>query len=105
MVVATPLPPPPRKGGTKPKSKSKADAFRAKMREVIIRLMSTYGPKLSITMVGIHVRPYGAQWRSVFEEMVQDGVIVRETQNVDGRIVFVHSLAPTADGSADLVAG
>jgi hypothetical protein len=45
-------------------------------------------------MIGIHVRPYGAGWRDVFEEMVRDGTILRETQNVKGRIVFIHTLAP-----------
>jgi hypothetical protein len=90
MAVAVP----PRKAlgtGGKP---NKVDAFQTRMRDVIVRLMSTYGPKLSITMIGIHVRPYGAEWRSVFEEMVLDGTVIRETQNVDGRIVFIHTLAP-----------
>jgi hypothetical protein len=71
-----------------------------KMRGVIIRLMSTYGPKLSITMVGIHVRPHGTDWRTVFEDMVNDGTIIRETQNVNGRIVFIHSLAAHVDPSS-----
>jgi hypothetical protein len=51
-------------------------------------------------MIGIHVRPYGAGWRTVFEQMVSDGDVIRETQNVDGRIVFIHTLAPVGDGAS-----
>jgi hypothetical protein len=65
-----------------------------RIREAIVRLMRTYGPKLSTTMVGIHVRPFGTDWRDIFEEMIRDGTVIRETENVGGRIVFIHQLAP-----------
>ena len=78
----------------------KTVTFEGKIRSVIVRLMSTYGPKLSTTMIGIHVRPYGAGWRRVFEQMVIDGTVIREAANVDGRVVFIHTLSEEALGAA-----
>jgi hypothetical protein len=83
---------PPIRQGKADKQIARQRAYNRRIREAIVRLMKTYGPKLSTTMVGIHVRPYGADWRDIFEEMIRDGTIVRETENVGGRIVFIHQL-------------
>jgi hypothetical protein len=97
VVVATKLKA--GKAGKSDKARSGSDkagsmSMSDKMRSVILRVMSTYGPRLSITMVGIHVRPYGSAWRQVFEQMIADDIVTRETCTVDGRVLFVHTLSP-----------
>ena len=68
----------------------------ARVRDVIKRTLTTY-PRLSITMIGSHARPYSTEWRAVLEKMVQEGEVLRTTEQVSNRTVFVHTLPQLAN--------
>lgn len=68
-----------------------------KVRAVIQRTLVTY-PRLSVTMLGNHVRPFDLRWREVLEKMVEDKEVVRLVEKVDRRFVFIYVLPENVDG-------
>ncbi len=61
-------------------------------RKLITRTLTSY-PGVTVAMLGTHIRPYGAQWRSVLEKMVDDGTVIRTSKIVGNRGVFSYRLA------------
>lgn len=70
------------------------DESRNKIRERIIETLKVY-PVLSLTMLQSHVRPYGAHWRQVLEDLVNEGVVVRGQVQQGNRWAMTHRLADT----------
>lgn len=63
-------------------------------RDAIRRVLEDY-PRISRSMIGIHVRPQiGRVWTDVLEEMIGSGQVIRETRvKENGREIVIHYLA------------
>jgi hypothetical protein len=70
------------------------------IRERITRILER-SPNISVSMMIPHVRPYRRDWRSVLEQMIADGTVVRESiPNGSVRMSFVHRLAEPTSATA-----
>ncbi len=60
-----------------------------KIKQRIHDVLTLY-PGASVGALHTAVRPYGDQWRVIFEQMITDKEIVRETVNFKGRVHYRH---------------
>lgn len=63
-----------------------------RIRNAIVSTLETY-PRLSLSMIGSHVRPYSQEWRPVLEAMIKEGLVNRNVLMKNNRGVFIHTLA------------
>jgi predicted ArsR family transcriptional regulator len=51
-------------------------------REKIIINLKRY-PSITVSMLSVHVRPYGSNWRQVLENMINEGIVERKVVIAD----------------------
>ena len=62
-----------------------------KVRQRIVDVLTVY-PGVAIGMLHSRIRPYHTRWREIFEDMVDEGAIKRESTSYDGRIHYKYYL-------------